>query len=378
MFKLIISDKKKIININNKGIVNSNFKDLKTGNILCIDADFFEGKTIFHLLSYMIFRKEKFHEEIKKIYEENIKSSIHNTEKDIIYDCLIIFNCFSTIFKVKFILLRKELIKNNGNDNYFNVDNIIGEEKEGNFVVIINEKEGENKNNIFYSTFKHRIGGISEKKIEEIQKYLDIKDKSKENELISTPIKREIKIFKVLSCEKKIPYSIDCYYKVITSNEKLQNPIKYDNIFECTKISNIIKDFNSIEKKEKINIINKYQNIILDEIIVNDKKTEINTNNYREILNIYDELEEINFCICYYCSGYNKEKKELYKVCNNFIELKSHCNNYHNSRLNNCIIKFNFNEKYVEIEPISLERYIIKLDDMQDNDKEYLIKNNDN
>ena len=147
---------------------------MKTGDILCIDTDFFEGKTIFHLLSYLIFSDEKFHEEIKKIYEENIKSSINNTEKDIIYDCLIIFNCFSTIFKVKFILLRKEPIKSNGNEDNFNVVDIIGKEKEGNFVVIINEKEGENNNNIFYSTFKHRIGGISEKKIEEIQKYLDI------------------------------------------------------------------------------------------------------------------------------------------------------------------------------------------------------------
>ena len=104
----------------------------------------------------------------------------------------------------------------------------------------------------------------------------------KENELISTPIKKEIKIFKVLSCEKKIPYSIDCYYKVIISNEKLQNPVKYDKFFECIKISNIIKEFNSVEKKEKINIINKYQNIVLDEIIINGKKTEINTNNYKK------------------------------------------------------------------------------------------------
>ena len=176
---------------------------------------------------------------------------------------------------------------------------------------------------------------------------------------------------------KKIPYSIDCYYKVIISNEKLENQVEYDKFFECIKISNIIKEFNSVEKKEKINIIN-FQNIVLDEIIINGKKTEININNYREILNIDDELEKIKFCICYYCSGYNKEDKELYKVCNNFIELKSHCNNYHNSRLNNCIINFNFNEKYVEIEPISLERYIMKLDDMQDNDKEYLMKNKDN
>ena len=112
--------------------------------------------------------------------------------------------------------------------------------------------------------------------------------------------------------------------------------------------------------------------------MIKNKKTEINTKNYREILNINDELEKIDFCICYYCSGYNNEKKELYKVCNNFIELKNHCINYHNFRLNNCVINFNFNEKYIEIEPIRLKRYIIKLDDMQDNDKEYLMKNKDN
>ena len=78
------------------------------------------------------------------------------------------------------------------------------------------------------------------------------------------------------------------------------------------------------------------------------------------------------------CSGYNKENKELYKVCNNFIELKKHCNNFHNSKLSNCIINFNFDEKYVEIEPISLKRYIIKLDDMQSDDKEDLLKKNNN
>ena len=140
---------------------------MKTGDILCIDTDFFEGKTIFHLLSYLIFSDEKFHEEINKIYEE--KSHIDNTEKDKIYDYLLIFNYFSSIFKTKFILLRKEPIKSNGNEDNCNVVDIIGKEKEGNFVVIINEKEGENNNKIFYSTFKFRIGGISEKKIQEIQ-----------------------------------------------------------------------------------------------------------------------------------------------------------------------------------------------------------------
>ena len=383
MFKLIISEEKNIININNNNIKKFNFKTLNPGDIIYIETELFEGKTIFHLLSYMIFNDVKYHEEINKIYEKNIKSSVNTTENDKVNYYILIFNYFSSIFKIKFILLRKELIQKNENKDNFIVDDIFGKENGGNFVVIFNENEDGNKN-ISFSTFKFNIGGLSEKKIKEIQniifemkKNLEEKDKNKANELISTKIKKEIKIFKVLSCENRIPYSIDYYYRVIISNEKLENPVKYDNIFACSKISDIIKDFSSVEKKEKINIINKYQNIIFDEVIINNKKTAINTKNYKEILNINDELEKIKFCICYFCSGYNKENKELYKVCNNFVELKNHCNNYHNSQLNNCIINFNFNEKYVEIEPINLKRYIIKLDDMIDSDKEYLLKNKD-
>ena len=52
-----------------------------------------------------------YYEEINKIYEKNIESSVNNTENDKINDCILIINYFSLFFKIKIILLRKEIIK---------------------------------------------------------------------------------------------------------------------------------------------------------------------------------------------------------------------------------------------------------------------------
>ena len=134
----------------------------------------------------------------------------------------------------------------------------------------------------------------------------------------------------------------------------------------------------STEEKEKINIINKFKNIILDGIIINNKIIDITTKNYEKILK-NDELENVNFCICYYCSGHNNEKKILFKAFKNFMELKNHCQNNHNSKLKNCIINVTLNQNYVAIESKNQQLYIIKLDDMLDGDKkDFLEKNKDN
>ena len=164
MFKLIISEEKNIININNNNIKKFNFKTLNPGDIIYIETELFEGKTIFHLLSYMIFNDVKYHEEINKIYEKNIKSSVNTAENDKVNYYILITNYFSSIFKIKFILLRKELIQKNENKDNFIVDDIFGKENGGNFVVIFNENEDGNKN-ISFSTFKFNTGGLSEKKL---------------------------------------------------------------------------------------------------------------------------------------------------------------------------------------------------------------------
>ena len=164
MFKLIISEEKNIYRINDNNIKIFNLKYLKPGDILYIDSELFEGNTIFHLLSLIIFNDVKYHEEINQIYEKNIESRVNNKEKDKTYDYFLVINYFSLIFKIKFILLRKEVIKRNENQNNFIVVDIIGKENQGNLVVIINEKEGGNNKNISYYTFKINKGGISEKK----------------------------------------------------------------------------------------------------------------------------------------------------------------------------------------------------------------------
>ena len=80
-------------------------------------------------------------------------------------------------------------------------------------------------------------------------------------------------------------------------------------------------------------------------------------------------------CICYYCSGLSKKNKPLYKISRSLYELKNHCRDRHNGKMEKCIINYALPNEYVEIDLQKNYRYIMCLDDMLEIDKNDILAN---
>ena len=86
---------------------------------------------------------------------------------------------------------------------------------------------------------------------------------------------------------------------------------------EDYKLSNVIKVFdkNNLKRYGIDSITNKYKNIIFDTVKNKNNTYEIIYHNVSFKLNLSTCVcKLIKNCICYYCSGVNKEKKVIFKI----------------------------------------------------------------
>ena len=80
--------------------------------------------------------------------------------------------------------------------------------------------------------------------------------------------------------------------------------------------------------------------------------------------------------ICYQCSGLTKKQKPYFKIYNNLLNLKKHCDNYHGGELRKCIINYEKPEDFTEVESTKGKEIILmRINDLSQNDQKYFREN---
>ena len=76
--------------------------------------------------------------------------------------------------------------------------------------------------------------------------------------------------------------------------------------------------------------------------------------------------------ICFQCSGITKKKKPYFKIYNNLLNLRKHCDNYHKGELSKCIINYEKPEGFIEVESAKGKEIILmKTNDLCPSDQNY-------
>ena len=314
------------------------------------------------------------------------------TDKE--YGSILEIDTFCIIFKIRiFVYIRYINDKNCYKQNSDKLDlHISGEQYEGNFGLILDKYPDKNEllNHFQALEPKNKKIGINDKKLQEIKdKIININPNIKINYVISGKTgkkigprqgKSEWKLYDILSRINKEKNTFN-HYIVITKNNEIKNNRKanYADLVATIKLSDIINEFKAenIRKNGIGNIIDNYNNILIDNIKIKDKVRSLRTDDFGSILNLNDEsAKEFTKCICYECSGLNDKGNKLYKIYRSFYELKNHCRDKHDRELNNCIVNYSLAENHVEIHHNDKKyRYIMNINDMLIKDKNYILKN---
>ena len=145
------------------------------------------------------------------------------------------------------------------------------------------------------------------------------------------------------------------YYTIekIKTNKYLENNKVELNLNESIHLSEIIDEFKNVNNIGIDTFKQKYRNIIIDDIIINNTIHKVDSAFFKNELNLSeDTLDKFTNAICYDCSGYSKKDKPMFRIFRSLKYLKIHCrdNIDHRKDLNKCIFNYDLPENYVEIE----------------------------
>ena len=165
------------------------------------------------------------------------------------------------------------------------------------------------------------------------------------------------------------------YYTIekIKTNKYLENNKVELNLNESIHLSEIIEEFKNVNNIGIDTFKQKYRNIIIDDIIINNTTHKVDSAFFKNELNLSeDTLDKFTNAICYDCSGYSKKDKPMFRIFRSLKYLKIHCrdNIDHRKDLNKCIFNYDLPENYVEIEVKKSQiYYLINKNDLSNEDK---------
>ena len=112
------------------------------------------------------------------------------------------------------------------------------------------------------------------------------------------------------------------------------------------------------------NFKQKYRNIIIDDITINNTTHKVDSEFFKNELNLSENiLDKFTNAICYDCSGYSKKNKPMFRIFRSLKYLKIHCrdNIDHRKDLNKCIFNYDLPEDFIEIEVKKSQIYYLTL-----------------
>ena len=94
--------------------------------------------------------------------------------------------------------------------------------------------------------------------------------------------------------------------------DKNKVELKFDNSIKLSEIFNEFKNVNNIGIDT---FKQKYRNIIIDDIIINNETHKVDSAFFKNELNLSEEiLDKFTNAICYECSGYSKKNKPMFRI----------------------------------------------------------------
>ena len=127
------------------------------------------------------------------------------------------------------------------------------------------------------------------------------------------------------------------------TNKFLDNNKVELNLKDSINLSKIIDEFKNVNNIGIDTFKQKYRNIIIDDIIINNKTHKVDSAFFRNELILSEEiLDKFTNAICYDCSGYSKKNKPMFRIFRSLKYLKIHCrdNADHRKDLTNCIFNY--------------------------------------
>ena len=145
------------------------------------------------------------------------------------------------------------------------------------------------------------------------------------------------------------------YYTIdkTKTNKYLDNNKVELNLKKSIHLSEIINEFKNVNNIGINTFKQKYRNIIIDDITINNEKHKVDSAFFKNKLNLSeDTLDKFTNAICYDCSGYSKKDKPMFRIFRSLKYLKIHCrdNTDHRKDLNKCIFNYDLPDNYIEIE----------------------------
>ena len=145
------------------------------------------------------------------------------------------------------------------------------------------------------------------------------------------------------------------------------------NLKKSIHLSEIINEFKNVNNIGINTFKQKYRNIIIDDITINNEKHKVDSAFFKNKLNLSeDTLDKFTNAICYDCSGYSKKGKPTFRIFRSLKYLKIHCrdNFDHRKDLNKCIFNYDLPDNYIEIEVKKSQMYyLINKNDLSNEDK---------
>ena len=148
------------------------------------------------------------------------------------------------------------------------------------------------------------------------------------------------------------------------TNKYLDNNKVELNLKDSINLSKIIDEFKNVNNTGIDNFKQKYRNIIIDDITINNTTHKVDSEFFKNELNLSENiLDKFTNAICYDCSGYSKKNKPMFRIFRSLKYLKIHCrdNIDHRKDLNKCIFNYDLPEDFIEIEVKKSQIYYLTL-----------------
>ena len=360
-----------------------------------------DGNCLFYSLSTATFGTDAYFNEIRTAicdYMENNyiedlqlinkQNYIDNMRKNGTFGGSIEVQIYSIISKLKIVSFVRKLqaTKNyNADDSDETYCFISGKNNIKRIYIMLNAKEKKESHNHYVPLrSKTNKDELSKELRDEIKISLGIiKDKS--NEKVKSIMTGKIRGSRIGISEWKPIYinnnnnqkGIDNkkYYtiekdKINKYLDKNKVELKFDNSIKLSEIFNEFKNVNNIGIDT---FKQKYRNIIIDDIIINNETHKVDSAFFKNELNLSEEiLDKFTNAICYDCSGYSKKDKPMFRIFRSLKYLKIHCrdNIDHRKDLSNCIFNYDLPDDCIEIEVKKAQMYyLMNKNDLSDEDK---------
>ena len=382
---------------NNDNNANNTYNYIKNANHLkkhfTIGRATGDGNCLFYSLSTATFGTDVYFNEIRNaicdymekndiedLYDINKQDYIAKMRKNGAYGGTTEIQIYSIISNLKIYCFMRTLqsINNFKADNSDTIYSFIaGKNYTDTIYIMLNIKNTELFNHYVPLTSKASNNELSKEKRMEIKKTIGVNiDKSKEKvKSILTGKPRGTRIGKsdwnpiYIDNNNKKCYTID---KNKTNKYSVNNKAEI-KLNDCIHLNQIIDEFKNVNNIGIETFKNKYRNIIINDIVINEKTYKVDSDCFKNILKLSENtLDNFTNVICYDCSGFNKNNKPMFRIFRSLKYLKIHFRDIidHRKDLSNCIFNYDLPNDYVEIETKKSQiYYLINKNDLINEDK---------